>query len=169
MGDTVWGHESGAEDVVAFVDAGEEDLAEVDGPDAVADLLEADGVLLEGVGEEEEPFAEADRARVRDALDDEVGGIGDRREGPVVGTGRRAIQRGRRAAPQGLVRALVVVEVAEGVEGALLRPECRPRRAGGVGNQPPGDGVMRPLLLRGRWGGAQWLGSESQPPHAVRG
>src|SRR2546428_7752226 len=99
MGDTVWGHESGAEDVVAFVDAGEEDLAEVDGPDAVADLLEADGVLLEGVGEEEEPFAEADRARVRDALDDEVGGIGDRREGSVVGTGGRAVQRGPAGGP----------------------------------------------------------------------
>src|SRR2546428_13807699 len=99
MGDTVWGHESGAEDVVAFVDAGEEDLAEVDGPDAVADLLEADGVLLEGVGEEEEPFAEADRTRVRDALDDEGGGIGDRRGGAAGWAGGQGINAGRLSVP----------------------------------------------------------------------
>src|SRR5216117_424934 len=38
--------------VVPFVDASQEDVAEVNGPDAVVDLLEADGVLLERVGDD---------------------------------------------------------------------------------------------------------------------
>lgn len=59
-------------DVVAFIDAAEQYVAEVDRPNPVADFLEADGVLLEGIGDEQEPFAEPDRAGVRDALDDEV-------------------------------------------------------------------------------------------------
>ena len=41
MGNT-WLH---PDDVVPFVDAAQEDVAEVNGPDAVVDLLETDGVL----------------------------------------------------------------------------------------------------------------------------
>jgi hypothetical protein len=42
MGDS-W---PGPDDVVAFVDAAEQHVAEVNRPDAVVDLLEADGVRL---------------------------------------------------------------------------------------------------------------------------
>jgi hypothetical protein len=38
---------SRAEDVVAFIDAGQEDVTEVDGPDAIIDFLEAEDVLFE--------------------------------------------------------------------------------------------------------------------------
>jgi hypothetical protein len=41
-----------ADDVVAFIDAGQEDAAEVDGPDPVLDFLEADDLLLERVRDE---------------------------------------------------------------------------------------------------------------------
>ena len=39
-------------DEVAFVQACEQDATEVDGPDAIFDLLESDVVLLQGVGDE---------------------------------------------------------------------------------------------------------------------
>ncbi len=44
---------SSANDEVAFIEPSQEHLAEVDGPDAIVDLVEADGVLLEGIGDEE--------------------------------------------------------------------------------------------------------------------
>ena len=53
--------------VVPFVDASQEDVAEVNGPDAVVDLLEADGVLLERVGDEQQPPFQADGSSVGDA------------------------------------------------------------------------------------------------------
>ena len=60
MGDTVL---LGSDDVVAFVDAAQQHVAEVNRPDPVVDLLEADGVLLERVGEEQQALPEADGAR----------------------------------------------------------------------------------------------------------
>ena len=36
---------SRADDVVTFVDPGQEDVAEVDGPDAIVDFLEAEDLL----------------------------------------------------------------------------------------------------------------------------
>ena len=44
---------SSANDKVAFIEPSQEHLAEVDGPDAIVDLVEADGVLLERIGDEE--------------------------------------------------------------------------------------------------------------------
>ena len=68
-------------DVVPFVDASQEDIAEVNRPDAVVDLLEPDGVLLERVGDEQQALLQTDGAGVGDAFDDEVPGILDGREG----------------------------------------------------------------------------------------
>jgi hypothetical protein len=53
-------------------------MAEVNGPDPVVGLLEADRVLLQRVGEEEPPLLQSKRARVGDALDEEMAGILDR-------------------------------------------------------------------------------------------
>ena len=44
----------GVKNVVAFVEVPEPHLAEVDRPDPVIDLLEAHGMLLERLGEEDE-------------------------------------------------------------------------------------------------------------------
>lgn len=53
-----------AQDVVAFIGPGQQDVAEVDGPDAVIHLLEADDMLLEGIGQEEQALLEPDRPGV---------------------------------------------------------------------------------------------------------
>ena len=68
----------GSDDVVAFVDASEQDVAKVNGPDPIVDLLEADRMLLQCVGQREQPLLEANRARVGDPLDEEVTRIFDR-------------------------------------------------------------------------------------------
>jgi hypothetical protein len=41
---------SGPDDVVAFIDAPQEDVAEVNRPEPVVDLFEVDGMLLERIG-----------------------------------------------------------------------------------------------------------------------
>src|SRR5205809_7672461 len=65
--------------VVPFVDASQEDVAEVNGPDAVVDLLEADGVLLQRVGQEDQALSEAEEH----ALDNAAHYSAD--NGPVKG------------------------------------------------------------------------------------
>ena len=60
------------DDVVPFVKAGEQDAIEVDRPDPVVDLLQADVVLLEGVGDEQQPMFEAEGAGIRHALHEKV-------------------------------------------------------------------------------------------------
>jgi hypothetical protein len=52
MGDSWWPVRSRPDDVVPFVDPPQEHVAEVDRPDPVGDLLQADGMLLERVGDE---------------------------------------------------------------------------------------------------------------------
>ena len=81
MGNTWWLR---PEDVVPFVDAAEQHEAEVNRPDAVGDLLEAHGMLLEGVGDEQQSLFEADGAGVGDTLDDEGPGILDGWQGAGV-------------------------------------------------------------------------------------
>ena len=103
-------------------------------PDAVVHLLEADGVLLQRVGNEEQFLLEPERPGVRDALHEEVSGILDGRHRPGVGTRRRPIARRGRGALEELVRPLVVVLGAEAVERALLGRE---RRLGAAESLPP--------------------------------
>src|SRR5262245_63588364 len=71
---------SGPDDVVAFVDPSQEHVAEVNRPDPVGDLLEADRVLLQGMGDEQPPRFQANGAGVGDPLHDEVPGIFDGRQ-----------------------------------------------------------------------------------------
>ena len=59
-------------DHLAFVDLCQEDPAEVDRPDPVVCLVEADVVLFQRVGNEEQLVLEAEGAGVRDALHEEV-------------------------------------------------------------------------------------------------
>jgi len=53
-----------ADNKVAFVESGQEDAAEVDRPDPVVDLVEADMMLLEGVGNEEQATLEPEGSRI---------------------------------------------------------------------------------------------------------
>ena len=80
----------GANDGVPFIDPAQEYVTEVQRPNPVVDFLQADLVLLEGVGEKEQPLLEADRPGVGDTLDDEMAGysIGGRPPVYVRGDGR---------------------------------------------------------------------------------
>ena len=49
------------EEVVAFVDARQQDVAEVERPNPIIDFLETDDVLREGIGDEEQALLEPDR------------------------------------------------------------------------------------------------------------
>lgn len=71
---------SSLEHIVAFIDAGEEDVAAVEGPDPIVDFLEAQDLLLERVRDEEQARLEPDRPRVRHALRNVVARVRDRRE-----------------------------------------------------------------------------------------
>ena len=117
-----------SDDVVPFVDAAEQHLAEVDRPDAVGDLFEADGMLLERVRDEEQALLEVDGAGIGDAFHDELPGVLERRQGARVRAGGGTVERRRCLSLEGLVGALVVVEVAEVVERALLARQCCPGR-----------------------------------------
>ena len=100
-------------------------------PDAVVDFLESDGVLLQRVGDEEQALLKPKCPRVRDALDDEMSGILDRRQCAGVEPRRRPIPRRGRGALEELVRPLVVVLGAEAIERALLgRERARGGRIG---------------------------------------
>lgn len=67
----------------SFVDLGDEHRAEVDRPNAVVGFFEAEVVLLQGAGDEEELVLETKGPSVGDALYQEVGGVlrGGKRSG----------------------------------------------------------------------------------------
>jgi hypothetical protein len=97
----------GPDDIVALVHASEQDVAKVNRPDPIVNFLEADGMLLQGVREKEQPFLQANRARVGDALDQEVARILDRGQRARVGARRWPVERRRRPIaqrPRGAVR-----------------------------------------------------------------
>jgi len=137
----------------------------VDGPDPIIDLLEADDVLLERVREEEQALLEPDRPGVGHALGNVVARVLDRREVPRVRTGRRLVQRGGRPAPEKLVRALVVVEDTEAVEGALLGGQVPLRGPRGRGLEGPMHPFVGPVLLGTGGQDPLVLNAEADPPH----
>jgi hypothetical protein len=76
---------SSVEGQVVLVESAEQDLAEVEGPDAVVDLLEAD-VLLDDAGADVDPaLLPADAAVSADTPDLEVAGVLQRREPLGIG------------------------------------------------------------------------------------
>src|SRR2546428_13061942 len=133
-------------------------------PDAVVYLLEADGMLLQRFGDEEQSLLEPDRPRVRDALHDEVSGVLDGRQSPGIGTGRRPIARRGRGALEELVRSLGVVLRAEAVERALLGRERRSRGPNRFRLERLVHPLVRAVLLRRRGSDALMLNAEPQPP-----
>ena len=84
-------------------------------PDAVGHLLEANGVWVQRLGDEEQLVLEPERPGVRDALDEEVARILDGRRRPGIRTARGPIARRGRRAVEELVGPLgVVVRIASG-------------------------------------------------------
>lgn len=80
-------HGSIPEDHAAFVDRGEQDGPEVDRPDPIVGFLEADVVLFQGIGDEEQLGLQPERAGVGHPLDQEVPRMLQR--GQVLGKGAR--------------------------------------------------------------------------------
>ena len=64
-----------ARDIVPFIQACEQDRAEVDGPDAVIDFFQPDVVGVERIGANQQPALEVNGAGIGDALHEEVRGI----------------------------------------------------------------------------------------------
>ena len=161
MGDSVL---LGSDDVIAFVDAAEQHVTEMNRPDPVVDFLEADGVLLQRIGDEQQALPQADGARVGDALDEEMARILHGRQGAGIGAGRGAVERGGRAILERLMGPLVVIEAAEGVEGSLLGDEGGAGRA----NRVPFQGLVHSFVgavLLGLGGeDALVLNAQAQPP-----
>ena len=104
-------------DQVTFVEPREEDVTEVNRPDAIVYFLEADGVGCERVTDEEQASFEPERAGVRDALHEEVPGILDGRQSGIVRAGRRLIARRGRRPAQVFVRSFLVVLGTKPIEG----------------------------------------------------
>ena len=122
MGNTWVSGQSRSDDVVALVNPAQEQGTEMDRPEAVVDLLEANGVLLERVRDEDEPLLEANRARIGDALDDEVARILDGLLGP----------------PARMLPAGVTDQPREVVGGPMRAPV---RRAASIAESLPAAGV----------------------------
>src|SRR6266446_2006165 len=151
-------------DVVPFVESSDQDPAEVNGPDAVGDLLEPDRVLLERFRDEEQALLEAERPSVGDALHEEMPGILKRRQLARVRPRGGPVERSRRPATQKLVRALVVVQPTEMIEGALLRGQGRTWRSNGVSLQGFVHPFVRAVLLRLPRQDALMLNAKPKPP-----
>jgi hypothetical protein len=78
---------SGPDDVVALIHAGQEDVAEVEGPDPVVDFLETEHVLLERVRDKEHALLEPDGPGVRHPLRNVVARVVERGDAARVGRG----------------------------------------------------------------------------------
>src|SRR5688572_10786638 len=127
MGDT-FDSASWADDTVALVDVAQADLTDVNGPDAVGDLLEADGHIVERFGEEEQAAFEVDLAAGGHAPHHEVTGVFNWRESVRVRARGRVVEGGWGWTSERLVGPLVIVEPAECREGVLLRGTVGTRR-----------------------------------------
>lgn len=108
-------------------------------------------MLLEGVGDEKQLVLEAERAGVRDPLDEEVARVLEWGQPLGKGARRGRVPRAGRPTAEEVVWPLVVVQRPKPIEGALLRSEIGSRRATGPGFQGPVHAFVRPVLL-GRGG-----------------
>ena len=154
---------------VVLVESAEQDGAEVEGPDAIVDLLES-YVLLDDAGADVDPaLLPADAAVSADAADLEVAGVLQRREPLGIGARGRLVEGGRGLVAEPLVGPLGIELLAEGVEETLLGSGIGGRRPGRLGL----EGLVHPLVaavLLGV-GGLDQLGTDAQadPPDGESG
>lgn len=130
------------------VDDAEVDVAEANDVKALVELGDADDLSGQRLADEEMAAAPLDLAVGADAADLMVGVVpgvfepvreGPRRGRPVIG---------RRGLVQRLVRPLIVVVAAEGVEAGLLLGQAGRRRIGGLRLQGPVHALVAAVLLR---------------------
>jgi len=135
---------------VAFVDAREQNGAQVDRPDPVIDFLEPDVVRLERVGDEEELVLEPKRPGMGHALHEEVARIRERWKFFRIRPRGRDVECSWRASFEEFMRALLVVLGAEHIEAPLLCRERGAWRATGAGFERFVHALVRAVLLRRR-------------------
>ena len=82
-----------ADDIVAIIEAREQDCAEVNRPDPIVDFFETDIVIVERIGEVQQPGLQANRASISDAFDEEVARIVQRGEFRRLRPRRRCVLR----------------------------------------------------------------------------
>ena len=107
------------ESVLPFVEATEDDRGKGDGPDAIIDFFEGDGLIGERDGHKQRR-APGDVAILIDAPDLRMPGIVERREPARQGPRRAVIVLRRDRLVQAFVRPVLVVLGAEAGEAALL-------------------------------------------------
>lgn len=99
--------------------------------DAIVDLLQADEVIVESVGDEDLVAEHPDGAIAADAADEEVRGVVVGLDPSGEGASGGSVELGGALHGEGPVRAVVVELVAEGVKAALLGREGGGGRDGG--------------------------------------
>lgn len=128
--------------IVTLVEPAEVGWAEEGGPDAVADLFEADFLAAEQARDEDLAALPPDRGIPGDQPNLEVRRIREWLQGLGKEPGRRGVPRGRAFLAERLVGTLVVVRRTETVERLLLRPQVRLWRMSGFRLQ----GAVHPLM-----------------------
>jgi len=116
----------------SFVKTAEKNVAEVDVPRVIVDFTEPHSLPLEGVAQAHE---KADPLYVTTLLDLPsvvVAGILDLRQPARERAGRGRVEGARRFLPECLVRPLVIVFVAEGLEPMLLASDVPGRWLGSL-------------------------------------
>src|SRR5579871_902427 len=132
----------------AAIDEAQGDVGEADEPMAVGALADGDGLAGDGFGHEEQRAAPPDLAARPNAPDLLVRAIGNIAARLDERPGRRAIELGRLALAQRLVRPLMVELVAESIETALLVGNVGRGRPAGLGLEGAVHALMAAILLR---------------------
>src|SRR5260370_3805524 len=130
------------------IDEAQGDIGEADQPVTVGALADGDGFAGDRFGDEEQralPFDLAARSHAPDLLVRTIIDIADRLD---ERPGRRAIELGRLALAQRLVRSLMVELAAEGIEAALLVGSGGGRRLAGLRLRRPVRALVPTILLR---------------------
>ena len=151
-----------------FVDPPQQHVAEVQRPNAIGDFLKADAMGLQSGRQVQQPGLEANGAGVGDALHEEMAGIFERGQRARVRPGRWAIERAGCAAPQELMRTLLVVLPAKSIKRALLDRERGPRRPDRALREGFVPALVSPVLLRVRRQDALVLNAQAEPPDMER-
>ena len=152
------------EGLIPLIVPAEHERSEADGPQAVVDLLEADPLTPERFAEVEAVALEADAALAPDPPHLKVAGVADLRLVHRISPRRLRVELGRWHLADRLVRPLVVVLVAEAVEGRLLGLEARRRRSRRLCLQRAVHPLVAAILLRMAGLDEDRLDAELDPP-----
>jgi len=143
--------------------------SEVDGPDAISHLLEANEVPAQEAAHENLAVLPPDGGVLRDPPDLEVAWVLDRIWPARIGTSGGQVNRSRRFLAQRFVGPLEVVDASEAVEPSLLGAEVRAGWRGGALLEGSMHALVAAVLVR--LSGLDELGgdAEGDPPHGELG